>query len=57
LDIFKKQEKNIYALITNCGLINSKIKKDLTGYLDDFFTMIKNPGEVNKVFTLNARKY
>lgn len=57
LDIFKKQEKNIYGLITNCGLINSKTKKDLTGYLDDFFTMIKNPGEVNKVFVLNARKY
>lgn len=57
LDIFKKQEKNIYAVITDCNLLNSQTKKDLTNYLDGFFTLIKNPEEVKKTFIQNARKY
>ena len=57
LDIFKKQEKNIDALITNCSLITSRTKKDLTSYLNDFFTLIKDPAQVNQTFVRNARKY
>ncbi|MEO6894214.1 MAG: hypothetical protein ABI136_04205 [Ginsengibacter sp.] len=56
LEIFKKQEKNIYAIITNCNLLNQKTKKDLKNYLDGFFTLIKNPEEVNYTFVRNARK-
>ena len=41
LDIFKKQEKNIYALIANCNLLNLKTKKSLTSYLDIFLPKSK----------------
>ncbi len=56
IDIFKNQEKNIYALINNCGLLTSRTKKDLTGYLDGFFNMIKKPNEVYNIFVQNARR-
>ena len=55
LNIYKKQEQNIYSLINNCNLLTSKTKKSLTGYLDSFFIMIKNPNEVYKIFVENAR--
>jgi hypothetical protein len=55
LNIFKKQEKNIYSLINDCSLLTSRTKKDLTGYLDGFFSMIKKPNEVYNIFVQNAR--
>jgi len=55
LDIFKKQEQNIYSVINDCALLTSRTKKDLTGYLNDFFKMIKKPSEVYNTFVKNAR--
>lgn len=57
LDIFEKKEKNIYAVITDCNLLNSQAKKELKEYLNGFFTMIKHPEEVKQTFIRNARKY
>lgn len=55
LDIFKKQEKNIYSVINDCALLTSKTKKELTEYLNDFFKMIKKPDDVYNIFVKNAR--
>lgn len=55
INIFKKQEKNIYSLINNCAFLTSGSKKDLMGYLDGFFNMIKKPNEVYNIFVQNAR--
>lgn len=55
LAIFKKQQENMYALINNCSLLTVKTKKNLTGYLDGFFDIIKKPDEVYRIFVENAR--
>ena len=55
LDIFKKQKDSIYNLVKNFDLLTSKSKKEMTGYLDEFFEMINKPNQVKKVFIENAR--
>ena len=55
LDIYKKQKSSIYSLINNFDLLTSKSKKDIIGYLDDFYSTINNPREVKNVFIDNAR--
>lgn len=55
LDIFKKQKDSIYTTINDFDLLTSKSKKEMTGYLDEFFEMINKPAEVKKVFIENAR--
>ncbi|MFI5185324.1 MAG: hypothetical protein ACHQF0_01220 [Chitinophagales bacterium] len=55
LDIFKKQKSNIYALINNFDLLNSRTKKDLFEYLDEFFDLIRNPTQINNIFIQEAR--
>jgi hypothetical protein len=55
LDIFKKQKEKIYALINNFELLTSKSKKEMTGYLDDFFAEINSPDEVKYLFIKKAR--
>lgn len=53
--VFKKQKDRIYALINNFNLLSSKSKNELTSYLDDFFKLINNPGNVKFTFIENAR--
>ena len=55
LDIFREKKESIYSLISNYPLLTSKTKKNLTGYLDGFFNMIKKPNEVYNTFVKNAR--
>ena len=55
LAIFKKQKTAIYDLLNNFGLLTSKNKKDMIDYLDDFFTLINKPEQVNDVFIRSAR--
>jgi hypothetical protein len=55
LDVFKKQKENIYALIKNFDLLTPNSKRDLTGYLDAFYDIIKNPKDVKNAFIENAR--
>jgi hypothetical protein len=55
LEIFKNKKASIYATINNFNLLSVRSKKDMTGYLDSFFEMIKNPGEVENEFITNAR--
>ena len=56
LDIFRKKKDDIYKLISDFPYMKEKVKKDMTGYLDEFFTMINNKKQVSSVFIDNARK-
>ena len=55
LDIFKKQQQNIYATINNFSLLLPHSKREMTDYLDGFFATINDPREVKDVFITNAR--
>ena len=55
LAVFNKQKNAIYDLINHFDLLTSKNKKDMTGYLDDFFTVINKPDEVKEIFIRSAR--
>lgn len=56
LDIFRNKKDSIYSLINNFSLLDSKVKKEMTNYLDDFFKFIENKGQVKSVFIDNARR-
>jgi hypothetical protein len=55
LDIYKGQKDNIYALVNNFNLFTPATKREVTGYLDEFYKTINNPPEVKKTFIDNAR--
>ena len=54
-DVFKKQKTNIYATINNFSLFTSASKKEMTSYLNEFYSMINDPSEVKETFITNAR--
>jgi len=56
LDIFIKQKANIYEVIGNCDLLNSSTKKDMIGYIDQFYRSISNKSNVKYLFIDNARR-
>lgn len=55
LEIYKQQKANIYSLIKNFDLLTTKNKKEMTGYLDEFFYQINKPESVKYIFVQNAR--
>jgi hypothetical protein len=55
LDVFKKQKANIYATINNFSLFTTSSKKEMTGYLDDFYKTINDPSNVKSIFITYAR--
>jgi hypothetical protein len=56
LTIFNEQKENIYSLINGFELLNSTNKKRMINYLEEFYSVIKNPYEVKLAFIENARK-
>jgi hypothetical protein len=40
LDLFLKKKGDFYRVINGCNYINKKVKKDLIGYLDEFFNQL-----------------
>jgi hypothetical protein len=55
LDIFKMQKEKVYALVNNFNLLTPLSKKELTNYLNDFYSAIKDPRDVKYIFIDNAR--
>ncbi|HZZ75720.1 MAG TPA: hypothetical protein VFE04_07315 [Puia sp.] len=55
LDTFRKQKKNIYDLINNFSYLTPRSKKEMIGYLSEFFDMIENQKLVKSAFIDNAR--
>jgi hypothetical protein len=56
LDVFKQKKDNIYNIINSFDLLNKSSKKEMTGYLDEFYSTISNPKEIISVFIDEARK-
>jgi len=55
LDTFRKQKNNIYDLINNFNYLTARNKKEMIGFLSDFFVMIENPKQVKTAFIDKAR--
>lgn len=55
LDTFRMQKNNIYALINNFNYLTQRSKKEMIGFLGEFFAMIENPKLVKVNFIDKAR--
>jgi hypothetical protein len=55
LDVFRSKKDSIFGLINSFGLLNIKTRKEMTGYLDEFFTMIEDKRAVKTAFIDKAR--
>lgn len=55
LDVFRSKKDSIFGLINSFGLLNVKTRKEMTGYLDEFFTMIEDKRAVKTAFIDKAR--
>jgi len=55
LKIFNEQKEKIYSLIQNFEPLSLQNKKDMTGYLDDFYKTINNSRSVQYEFIDKAR--
>lgn len=53
--VYNEQKDKIYDLINKFDLLTQSNRKDMIGYLDDFYKTINNPNEIQKVFIDNAR--
>jgi len=55
LEVFNQQKENIYSLIKNFEPLSSQNKKDMIGYLDDFYKVISDSRSVHYEFIDKAR--
>lgn len=53
---FNQQKTAIYSLINNFEPLSARNKKDMTGYLDDFYKTINDKSYAKDVFIRGARK-
>lgn len=53
---FNKQKEPIYSLIRNFEPLSVRNKKDMIGYLDDFFKIINDKRQIQDMFIDHARK-
>ena len=54
LDVFNQKKESIYALVNHFDLLTPKSKKEIIDYLDEFYTTIGRPNEVQTIFIDNA---
>jgi hypothetical protein len=55
-EIYNRQKDKIYALIRSCEFLQERHKKDMIGYLDEFYRTVNNKREIQTVFIDNARR-
>jgi hypothetical protein len=56
LKIFTDQKENIIALIKNFELLDKSYRSEMISYINDFYSSIKSPRDVQNIFISNARK-
>ncbi len=56
LEIFKQKKDAIIGYIKNFILLNEKDKKEMTRYLEDFYTIINDKKACQSIFIDNARR-
>ena len=52
---FKDKKKDIWALINNCEWLSTKFKKEMIGYLEDFYKVLDSKTSIKYNFIDNAR--
>lgn len=55
IDFFNEKKESIFYLINHFDLCDSKCKKQMIAYLDDFYKIISNKRQVESIFIINAR--
>lgn len=55
-DVFRNKKNSILALINNFSLLQSRTKKELVNYLEEFYNTINDKEQVEYIFIKNARK-
>lgn len=55
ITVFKSQKENIWSLINNCEWLSNRNKKEITGYLGEFYKCLDNKSVVKSIFIDNAR--
>ncbi len=55
-DIFREKKSVINNLILNFGLLSSRIRKEANDYINEFYSIIEDKNDVEKIFIDNARK-
>ena len=53
--IFNAKKEAIYALINNFALLEPKVKKEMIGFLEEFYETIEKQNEVKAIFIKGAR--
>ena len=53
--IFNGKKEAIYALINNFALLESKVKKEMIEFLEEFYEIVQKPNEVKTIFIKGAR--
>ena len=56
LDIFRAQKTAINNLILNFNLLSSRTRKEANDYINEFYRIIEDKHDVEKIFIDNARK-
>jgi len=54
-DIFRNKKESILSLINNFSLLQSRSKKELTEYINEFYNTINDKRQVQNIFIDNAR--
>jgi hypothetical protein len=55
-DYFRSKKDAIYAEITNSKFLDNRSKKDMIGYLDEFYKDIASEKNLKVLFIDNARQ-
>jgi hypothetical protein len=56
VDYFRSKKDAIYAEITNSKFLDNRSKKDIIGYLDEFYKDIASEKNLKVLFIDNARQ-
>ena len=54
-DLFREKKSAILSMITDCTMLTERNKKELVSYINEFYTIINNKKDVQKIFIDNAR--
>lgn len=56
LVLFRTNKEKIWSLVNNCAWLSNRYKKDVIGYLSDFYNVIDNKNLIKASFIDNARR-
>jgi hypothetical protein len=55
IDIFNQKKEALRNIVSGCEQLSSRYKKEMLGYIDEFYRTINNKSDVKSIFIDNAR--